>query len=84
MVVNALLRSRETGQQARYTHEWPGRVSGAVWLWTEGNYSCDCNRSIFLLGRDLDNTLPCNGGDPTIELVELLVDGERVPNSELT
>ena len=86
MVVSALLRHRKTGQQGRYEHEWPegsGR-RGVLWLWTEGNYACDCNRSIFLLGRDLDDTLPCNNGAPAIELVELSVDGRRFAACDMT
>jgi hypothetical protein len=44
-----------------------------VWLeWTQGNFSCDCNRSFFLYE---DTELPC--GD-TIQLVKLTVGGEDV------
>lgn len=78
MTVAALLRSRETGREGRYAHEWSSGIASLLWLWTEGNFACDCNRSIFLLGRDVSDTLPCNGGEPTIELVELVVDGERL------
>lgn len=80
MKVVALLRSRETGQEGRYTHELPGRPWSALWLWTEGNYSCDCNRSLFLFDIPIDHPseLPCSRGEPTIELVELVVDGERL------
>ena len=42
-------------------------------IWEEGNYSCDCNRSIFFLGRSYDDAMPC-GKDyfkiPSIECVE--------------
>lgn len=82
VTVSALLRCRKTGQEKRYVHEWPGSglrgAASVLYLWTEGNYSCDCNRLRFLFGRDLDDTPPCYGGEPTIELVELVVDGERL------
>ena len=86
MVVVAVLRHRKTGRQGRYEHDWPDSsgLRGVLWLWTEGNYACDCNRSIFLLGRDLDNTLSCNSDDPTIELVELSVDGRRFAACDMT
>jgi len=28
----------------------------AKYMWTEGNYSCDCNRAMFL---DIDDDMPC-------------------------
>lgn len=38
-----------------------------LWIWTQGNYECDCNRSIFM---ELDE-LPCNSTDNVIELVSI-------------
>ncbi len=73
----ALLRHSGTGQEKRYVHELDSPAQ-AQWMWTEGNFACDCNRSIFLLGRDVSDTLPCNSDNPTIELIELVVDGERL------
>ncbi len=31
-----------------------------MFIWEEGNYSCDCNRSIFFLGLDVDNHFNCD------------------------
>ena len=28
--------------------------SDAIYMWSEGNYSCDCNRGLFLNGNDYD------------------------------
>jgi len=38
-------------------------------IWTEGNYSCDCNRSIFMYGLDSELQLKCNV-DKNIILIE--------------
>jgi hypothetical protein len=38
------------------------------WIWWEGNFSCDCNRSLFLYEADLDDEreLECNLGNNVI------------------
>lgn len=38
---------------------WPG--DGSEWLWTDGNYSCDCNRALFVHGKDSDD-IECSEG----------------------
>ena len=51
-----------------------GNDHGVVWIWTEGNYECDCNRSLFM-GID---ELPCNANDNIIELVSIFsVNGNK-------
>lgn len=79
MVVEALLRHRDSGLERRYVHELDSPAQ-AQWMWTEGNYGCDCNRSLFLYGVPPDDPLelPCSRGEPTIELIELVVDGEQI------
>ena len=50
-------------------------------FWTEGNFGCDCNRSIFAIDACvMDEELDCNTGEPTIELISLKVDGREVLN----
>ncbi|MFN0131239.1 MAG: hypothetical protein ACKVW3_01705 [Phycisphaerales bacterium] len=39
------------------------------YYWTEGNFGCDCNRSLFLYGGDRE--MACNSDDNVIELVSL-------------
>ena len=51
-----LLKDTETGFDDWYDSEYP--YSSAQW--EEGNYSCDCNRSLFLYGLDLNDSFPCN------------------------
>jgi hypothetical protein len=46
----------------------------AIWMFTEGNYSCDCNRSLFIrrqFGEDAIPELPC--GD-TIKLLNYYIE----------
>ena len=38
---------------------WPGDAT--EYLWTDGNYSCDCNRALFVHGKDSDDT-ECSEG----------------------
>ena len=40
-----------------------------IGYWTEGNFECDCNRSIALYGWD--NQLECNSGENIIKLLEI-------------
>lgn len=40
------------------------------YLWREGNFSCDCNRSIFLYD-DEDKELPCNAEENIINIVSI-------------
>jgi hypothetical protein len=53
---------------------WPDAYTGIEFQWTEGNYSCDCNRSLFLQRADVGYTrkLECAAGN-LIELVRLRV-----------
>lgn len=41
----------------------------AEFIWEEGNFSCDCNRSIFI--NEIDNTFPLMDCGDTIKLTEL-------------
>lgn len=53
----ARLRDLDRGVEAEYSDDSPGRLGwtrdedheySVEWQWTEGNYGCDCNRSLFL------------------------------------
>jgi hypothetical protein len=35
-------------------------------IWSEGNFSCDCNRCLFLWNWDAAKDLPCNTEEPRI------------------
>ena len=51
MSLRVILRNVENGDAGVYiaNAEWRGSF-----IWEEGNYGCDCNRGIFLYGRDSD------------------------------
>lgn len=47
------LRLRETGEERRFLwngHDLDARL--AEWQWTNGNYSCDCNRAPLFFRED--------------------------------
>lgn len=50
-----------------------------IYLWLEGNYECDCNRSVFCdrVSEEEVDDLECNRGKNVIQLVKI----ER-PNGE--
>lgn len=79
------VRLLDTRDGKEYTHEdeytnfecdaWD-LDGGVVWDWTDGNYSCDCNRSGFV-----DNALPdldCNTGDNLIKLLSIVREDGRL------
>jgi hypothetical protein len=63
------LRNKETGETAVYEegYDWDSEQS-MLFQWLENNYSCDCNRSLFMYGWDEDRELGCNLGENTIVL----------------
>lgn len=42
-------------------------TNASLFMWEEGNYACDCNRSIFFYGLDVDKAFPC--GEKRFEMV---------------
>jgi hypothetical protein len=53
------------------------------YLWEEGNYSCDCNRSLFLWNFVDAKKLECDLGENRIELVELEPKDDRTPHHQI-
>lgn len=52
-----LLRNNDTGEERWVNHELPWE-SHSHFMWTEGNYGCDCNRHLFFeraKGREPDD-----------------------------
>lgn len=80
--VVATLRNRLTGETLNYIDDdWEddSEVSTVEFMWTEGNYSCDCNRSLFLYEWDDTRQLPCNEAKNEIVLDRLTFDGVEIP-----
>jgi hypothetical protein len=70
--VDSLLFERETYYQK-------GLEDYARYQWLDGNYSCDCNRSLFLYDHDPEKELPCDDGiHRVIELDSLKVNGVEI------
>lgn len=50
------------------------------WVWSEGNYGCDCNRSMFFFGLSYDDAFPC--GD-TIKITKIVPVEEEKSEGDL-
>ena len=88
--VEATLRDRVTDFTRTYEEEIDSKyTSSQRFLWEEGNYRCDCNRSLFLWKwgelwpsgwprdeLDAFGSLGC--GEKRIELLSLKVDGQEI------
>jgi len=60
------------GKKYCIIHEWAEYypLDGAIYMWEEGNYSCDCNRSIFIQDK-VDKSFEIMDCGDEIKLVEL-------------
>jgi hypothetical protein len=67
MLVDIYLTDTETGFSKIYHDkyawedvdwDWPASAA-IIYQYTEGNYSCDCNRSLFLYDREKGKVKPC-------------------------
>jgi len=76
----------QTGFENWYSEEREGPLDEAIYhanfMWTDGNWSCDCNRCLFLWGWDEDgdpnHDLKCNVWENRIIVTKCLVDGEEM------
>jgi hypothetical protein len=67
------LRNIETGESRVYEDDFDHESeSGMFWQWFEGNFCCDCNRSLFLYDWDESKELLCNSEDNTIVLDKIV------------
>lgn len=72
--VVAHLRNVETGETGIYEDDWDyreGEGHTALYMWCDGNFSCDCNRSRFLYGYDEEKVMPCSDGRIVIDLLTI-------------
>ena len=74
------MRDTATGDQVvvPYDFDYPDRES-LLFIWSEGNFSCDCNRGAFF---GLDPA--CNVAENRFALTEILIreTGERITDFE--
>lgn len=75
--VTARIRFNETGEVRDYTSSEVlpnGDAMPDAWMWTDGNYGCDCNRALFFgyaAGLKYDD-MPdreCTEGEYSVQLV---------------
>lgn len=50
----------------------PDSTNEIPYIWDEGNYSCDCNRSLFI--NNVDESFPLMGCGEEIELLGIVGD----------
>ena len=76
MKVEVLLRDQAGVEKVHAYDCEPEYRDSLVFMWEDGNYACDCNRSIFLHELNFDEAWPCSNGK--IKVVWLKCDGEQV------
>lgn len=77
------LRDTQTGVAAVYHDGYAhtGEVGDALYIWEDGNYACDCNRSLFLgwaQGLKEFEKLDCGDGRIVIDKIVIRETGETV------
>ena len=74
MKIDVYLRDTRTGYTNVY-HENDDEPF-VDYGWSEGNFSCDCNRSILLYPEDEEKELPCGNGTIVIDKIVRTDTGE--------
>lgn len=60
----ALIRRESDGVIRPYENDYYGEF-----IWSEGNYSCDCNRAIFFANTDEDDECECGDTRYTVRII---------------
>jgi hypothetical protein len=84
--IDVYLRDTVTGDTRVHRDEGWWDVDGFTeqiafsdFIWSDGNYACDCNRSLFLWPDRTDKELPCsNDARIVIDKIVDVVTGETV------
>lgn len=70
------VRHNPTGEIRSFDYESSYRITSSSgyddYIWTEGNYSCDCNRALFFeraIGNG-DPDVPCSSGVYSLRITE--------------
>lgn len=76
------IRHNPTGEVRMYRNDmsWEGDEDRDHWMWTEGNYGCDCNRHLFFIraaGNDEWEDRECGNTEYSCLYAEL-PDGRRI------
>ncbi|MCP3685360.1 MAG: hypothetical protein GY861_22140 [bacterium] len=54
-----------TGERTTYTYETDvdlDDLDRSLFIWEDGNYPCDCNRSMFMYSLPVEKSFPCYSG----------------------
>ena len=77
-VKRAVITLERISDGARASQEEPD-YGGLLHAWTEGNYSCDCNRSLFFARWRKERVIEAEcGDDVAFRLVSIAIDGQLV------
>ncbi len=68
----------ETGETRIYHDDYKREEKHDFFIWADGNYSCDCNRSIFFYDYDENKEMDCSDGRIVIEKIVIRETGEIV------
>lgn len=67
--VKVFITKVATGETREHVdlYNWPD-AEAAVWQYTDGNYSCDCNRGLFFGDYGIDDEHSCGHSAYTVRL----------------
>lgn len=81
MSYQVLIRNNATGEERLYQYDFDWGDS-SLFLWTEGNYGCDCNRSLFFrraVGEKVGCTESVDCGETAFSIpYAIMPDGTRI------
>jgi len=70
------LKDLENGNIDTYEEDYKYDEEGCEFMWSEGNFACDCNRHAFMYGNEEE--YPCNVGANRFVVLEVLYDGKKL------
>lgn len=72
MQVTIYIRKNDSGETRSYEDEMTFDDQGSpFYIWEEGNYSCDCNRTAFFMNaadEDDPDDIPCSDGKYSVNI----------------
>jgi len=82
MIHKIFLRNTLTGETRTYDDDFDWPSDNALrFQYFEGNYSCDCNRSLMMHDHDQSKKLECSAYENVIAIDKILrEDGTEVPH----
>ena len=67
----------ETGEVRTISIPFDWEEDYSLWLWTEGNYGCDCNRELFFDNKQ-PGYIPEKCGNTRFKARAILADGRQI------